>query len=638
MDGRHTDLSISVKLAACLAVFLAASCGGLARRNIPSVIVLGIDGMDPKFLEEHWADLPNLDKLRRAGEFKRLATTMPPQSPVAWSTFITGTGPEQHGIYDFVHRDPRTMLPFSSMGETAEPAHSFSIGPYRFPLTAAKVRTFRRGEAFWQRLAERHIPIQVLRMPTNYPPVDCEGESLAGMGVPDMEGTFGTFTFFTDDALESLRDVPGGRIVPVQVQSQRTVMRVPGPSNTYRKDQAATFVDVTVDVDPTEPVARFTVQDRSFILRQGEWSEWIEVDFPIVPGLKSAHGMFRLYAKRLSTEFRVYCSPVNVDPSRPELKISVPASYSGRLARATGLYYTQGIAEDTAALRQGIFDRGEYLSQSRMVAREHIALLKQAVLEFRGGFLFFHFFGVDQGSHMLWRRFDSDLLGIYKMVDAAVGWVCERAKGATILVMSDHGFSTFDRAVNLNTWLLKEGLLKLKDPYARDEGELFANVDWSRTRAYALGLNALYINLSGRERNGIVSKSAAPGLVEQIASRLKGFRDPEKDAAVVTGSWAPHPRFEGDVQYAPDLVVGFNAGYRASWGGALGSVSAAAIEDNLDAWIGDHCIDAQHVPGVLIGSRKSQAPDPQLKDLPVSILGLFGVPTGRSYTGRDLYH
>ena len=204
------------------------------------------------------------------------------------------------------------------------------------------------------------------------------------MGVPDMQGTFGTFTFFTDDPLESARDVPGGRIVPIRMENRRTLLRVTGPANTFRKDQAASFVDITADVDTAEPVARFTVQDRSFILREGEWSDWIEVEFPILAGLKSARGMFRLYAKRLSPEFRVYCSPINVDPLRPELKISAPASYSGRLARATGLYYTQGIAEDTAALRQDIFDRKEYLSQSRMVAREHSALLKQAVSEFRG--------------------------------------------------------------------------------------------------------------------------------------------------------------------------------------------------------------------------------------------------------------
>ncbi len=164
-----------------------------------------------------------------------------------------------------------------------------------------------------------------------------------------MQGTFGTFTFFTDDALESARDVPGGQIVPVRLDNHRTVLRIPGPTNAFRKDRSLSFVDVTADVDTAEPVARFAVQDKLFILREGEWSDWIEVEFPIISGLKSASGMFRVYAKQLSPEFRIYISAVNVDPLRPELKISVPRSYSAHLARAAGLYYTQGIAEDTAA-------------------------------------------------------------------------------------------------------------------------------------------------------------------------------------------------------------------------------------------------------------------------------------------------
>ena len=620
--GRSADAARASAYATliCLALLSVASCGA-PRQDLPSVIVLGIDGMDPGFLEAHWADLPNLDKLRRSGEFKRLRTTMPPQSPVAWSTFITGTGPAEHGIYDFVHRDPRTMLPFSSMGETEQPSHSLSIGPYQFPLVAAKIRNFRRGKPFWQTLAERKIPVKILRMPMNYPPAESDGESLAGMGVPDMQGTFGTFTFFTDDALESARDVPGGQIVPVRLENHRAILHVPGPINTLRKDRSLSYVDVTADVDTVEPVARFTIQDKSFILREGEWSDWIEVEFPIVSGLKSASGMFRLYAKQLSPEFRIYVSAVNVDPLRPELKISVPRSYSAHLARATGLYYTQGIAEDTAALRQNVFDRKEYLAQSNLVAREHIALLKQAVSEFRGGFLFFHFFGVDQNSHMLWRKFDGELLETYKMVDAMVGWVVEQAKTATIIVMSDHGFSTFDRAVNLNTWLVREGFMRLKDLYSTDEGELFPNVDWSKTQAYSLGLNAIYLNLSGRERNGIVPRIAAAGVLEQIAGRLKTFRD--NGTAVVPTTWSPHPKFDGDIKYEPDLVAGYAPGYRSAWGGALGSVAAVMVEDNRDAWIGDHCIAPQFVPGALISNRRSPIANPDLKDLPVSILRMF---------------
>ena len=200
------------------------------------LIVIGADGMDPGFVERHWSDLPNLARLRDTGGFRRLSTTTPPQSPVAWSTFITGLDPAEHGILDFVHRDPRTMLPFSSMSRTLEPRFQIPLGPYILPLSPARVTTLRRGRAFWEILASRHIPITIMRLPVNFPPVTA-GEALAGMGVPDLRGTQGTFTYFTDDPEELSREVPGGRIVKVHGENGRFVLPLEGPPNTLRKDQ-----------------------------------------------------------------------------------------------------------------------------------------------------------------------------------------------------------------------------------------------------------------------------------------------------------------------------------------------------------------------------------------------------------------
>jgi predicted AlkP superfamily phosphohydrolase/phosphomutase len=603
----------------CALALLLAACGARPA-NHAAVIVLGIDGMDPGFLEAHWADLPNLDRLRRDGEFQRLATTMPPQSPVAWSTFITGTDPTQHGIYDFVSRNPHTLLPFSSLGET-EPARGISIGSYRIPLGSPKVHTFRRGAAFWETLKRRGIPVTLVKVPMDYPPEDDAAAALSGLGVPDMQGTFGTFTFFTDDSsfIGATRAVSGGRMVPVRVENGRAVLRVPGPANPFRSDARETAVEMSVDIDPAQPVARFTLASiaspaanaTAFILRQGEWSDWVQAEFPLIAGLPSARGMFRVYAQHLVGGFRVYVSPVNIDPSSPEAKISAPNNYSASLAGKAGLYYTQGIPEDTAALRQHVFSRAEYLAQSRMASREQLALLKQSVTDFRGGFLFFHFFGVDQDSHMLWRKFDADLLETYRMVDEAIGWVRGHSGNATLVVMSDHGFSTFTRAVNLNTWLLSQGYLKLRRPVTEDAHDVSANADWSRTQAYAMGLNSLYLT-SGTNRNAILT---------EIAAKLKAFRDPDTGAPVVTSVWQPHSRSA----YAPDLIAGYAPGYRCAWDAALGGISRAIVEDNQDEWIGDHCIDPQFVPGVLLVNRKSGLANPGLQDLPAWILARFGV-------------
>ena len=182
--------------------------------------------MDPGFVEQHWKDLPNLARLAKSGAFHRLATTIPPQSPVAWSTFITGMNPGGHGIFDFVHRDPATMKAFSSMGEVERPTRTFPLGAYEIPLAGGRVRQFRHGRAFWQTLGEHGIPVVLLRMPNNFPPVANKGRTLSGMGTPDLNGTFGTFTFYTDNPVEAAREVSGGRIVPVKLKDDGVALTI----------------------------------------------------------------------------------------------------------------------------------------------------------------------------------------------------------------------------------------------------------------------------------------------------------------------------------------------------------------------------------------------------------------------------
>jgi predicted AlkP superfamily phosphohydrolase/phosphomutase len=594
--------------------------------------------MDPVFLERHWDSLPNLDRLRRRGDFRRLGTSIPPQSPVAWSTFITGMDPGGHGIYDFVHRNPQTLMPFSSMAETSEATRTISVGPYVLPLSRGKVRSLRHGTAFWQVLADHGIPATILRMPTNFPPIECEGEYLAGMGVPDMRGTFGTFSFYTDDPAAVPKQVPGGQIIPVQLTGSRVTLQVEGPSNTLRKDRSRSTLPLIVDVDPLEPAARFEAPGSSFILKEGEWSGWIRVHFPLLGPWKSASGMFRVYAKKLRPDFQIYVSPINIDPAEPELPISSPGSYSRELAGALGPFYTQGMAEDTAALRQGVFSVEEYVAQSRIVSNEHLGILKYALQHFTEGILFFHFFGVDQDSHMLWGKYEPQLLDTYRLADNAVGWAMQLAPDANLIVMSDHGFTTFARSVHLNTWLYNEGYLALDDPANLGDEELFTHVNWSRTQAYALGLNGVYLNLKGRERNGIVEPGERRELLRQISERLTSFRDPENGKPVVKEVYVTRDVFRGDtLDSAPDLIVGYSSPYRASWQTALGAVPRNVIEDNIEQWRGDHCIAASEVPGVLLGSRKPRVADPQLTDVTTTILAYFGVNRPPAMTGRDLY-
>jgi predicted AlkP superfamily phosphohydrolase/phosphomutase len=622
----------------CVAVLGALQIGCVKAQSEQvnkKLIVLGIDGMDPKFLEDHWDVLPNLNQLRHTGGFERLETTIPPQSPVAWSTVITGMEPQGHGIFDFIHRDPVKMQPYSSMSATEAPDNTLSIGPWILPLSEGRVKTFRRGQAFWQLLAAQHVPSVILRMPTNFPPVECEGEALSGMGTPDLLGTFGTFTYFTSDPKEKIHDVPGGRIVPVTVANHKVVLKLEGPPNSLRKDQAITSVTMTAYVDPAQPVARFEVGDQQFVLKEGEWSRWVTADFPMVRGVAYAHGMLRVFAKRLGQDFRVYVSPINLNPTQQDLPITQPVSYGRQLAKAVGPFYTQGMAEDTAALRQGVLDRHEYLEQSRLVANEHLAILHQAVKDLKSGFLFFHFFGIDQNSHMLFGTYDDELLETYRRVDQEIGWVRQTAPDATLLVMSDHGFSTFDRAVHLNSLLRKEGLLTLIDD-SKPGGESFENIDWSRTQAYAVGLSGIYVNQFGRERDGIVQAGPdTDAVLQKIISKLKDLRDPASGKAVVDSVYTNFQA--GNSHNGPDLIVGFNPSFRASWQTALGATPLAVIENNDEAWLADHIIAPKFVPGVLLSNRKLKAEHPRLVDIPATVLQEFNVPLGSGMTGKSVF-
>jgi hypothetical protein len=476
-------------------------------------------------------------------------------------------------------------------------------------------------------------------MPANFPPADCEAESLAGMGTPDLTGSNGSFSFFTTDSAETRTEAFGGRIVPIKVENGRADLRIEGPPNSLRKDHAVVAVNMAVHPDPDVPAARFDLGDQQFVLRQGEWSEFVRASFPLIRGLKSASGIFRVYLKQVHPNLSVYVSPVNLDPRDPALPISTPASYSRQLADSLGAFYTQGIAEDTAAYRAGVLSKDEFLEQSRRVLSDSLRMFRYELDRFSNGLLFYYFSSVDQNSHMLWGKYEADLLPIYQAVDTAIGEAMQKAGTTTkLLVISDHGFARFDRAVNLNTFLMQNGFLTLDDPRNVGDSELFAHVDWSRTLAYAIGLNGIYISQEGRELGGIVPAADKQMVAEKIAARLKDFRDPVSGEPVVSEVYFPETAFQGrNLKYSPDLFVGFRRGYRASWQTALGAVPKLAIEDNTQAWIADHCMASDQVPGVILSNREIGATAPQLWDVTATVLEEFGVPKASGMIGKEVF-
>ena len=613
------------------------------KAQIKRAVILGFDGMDPELTERFIAEgkLPNLAKLREQGTFRKLRTTFPAISPVAWSTFMTGVNPGKHNIYDFLARDLSNYLPYLSSAEIKGPKRSWKIGKYTIPLGGPRIKGMRRGTPFWHWLGEAGIFCSVIRVPVTFPPEKFPGVLLSGMCVPDLKGSQGTFCLCTTRA-SSDKFREGGVRVPVERNGSLCRSYVPGPEDLLKGGAGGELrVNFEIHPDKSENQARFTVDSEAFTLNVGEYSEWIPVKFKAGVGF-SAHGICRFYLKELSPEVEVYVTPVNIDPGRPDLPISHPVTYSIYLAKLFGPYATLGLAEDTWALNEKVLDDQAFLSQCYANHDDRERMLFDALEKTQQGLCACVFDTTDRVQHMFWRYLDDDhpaardvprdqrpsvIQDLYVRMDELIGRVMQQIDDKTLLmVVSDHGFKSFNRCVNLNAWLHQNGYLTLKSGKT-ESGDWFEDVDWSRTRAYTMGLNGLYLNLKGREREGIIDPGAdGNALKEELRRKLDGLVDPASGHVGITGVFDCDSVYAGPyVDNAPDLIVGYGGGFRASWDSVMGKVTSEIFEDNLKAWSGDHCIDPRLVPGVLFCNRKISDEKPAIVDVAPTILKLFGL-------------
>jgi predicted AlkP superfamily phosphohydrolase/phosphomutase len=406
-----------------------------------------------------------------------------------------------------------------------------------------------------------------------------------------------------------------------------------------------------VYLDPERPVAKLDVQGREFVLQQGDWSDWIRVEFKALPLFASVSAIARFYLKQVRPEFELYVTPLQINPENPGgMQISTPKGWSHELCEEMGYFYTQELPEDTKALTYKILNGHEFWQQAQFVYDERQQAFDHIVGNWKEGLLFFYFSSVDQNSHMLWNYMDPEHPGhtedellvegirtVYRELDDIIGRALEVIdEETTFIVMSDHGFAPFYWQVNLNTWLAEKGYAVL-DPSRSRESILFGAVDWSRTKAYALGLNGLYVNLRGRERRGIVN----PGeeherLLARLEQDLLEMVDPRNGRRAVSLVVNTRRDFHGPlVDSGPDLLVGYSWGYRSSWSSPLGEYPQEIFVDNEDAWSGDHSMDYRLVPGVLISNRPITLDEPALYDLTVAVLDEYGVEKPPEMIGRD---
>ena len=609
-------------------VLLPAACGRDAPRVEQRLVILGFDGMDP-VLTRQWMDdgsLPNFSRLADMGGFHDLATSNPPQSPVAWSDFATGSGPGGHGIYDFLRRDPATYLPDFSIARSVPPQDFLSLFGMQLPLDDGEIVNRRIGTPFWSVVEGQGGRATVLRVPVTFPP-DPIHRMMAGMGVPDLLGTQGTYTIY------STRPA-----TPAETSSTRYVYMRPddagrietvleGPAHPLKPDAPA--LSTPLLLEPAGEGVRIRLGDADIRLKPGDWSDWITLDFNYF-GPAAVHGIVRVYLLGGYPRVQLYVSPINIDPREPVVPLSSPAGYAADMADRFGLYHTIGMPEETWSLNEGHLTDRAFLDVVRKTLHEQELMYYDALDNRDSDVLVSVFVQTDRVSHMFYRGIDPQhplfaetgeeargaVRWIYTEADRVLGETLKRLGPADrLVVVSDHGFAPFRRAVNLNRWLLDEGLLKLKDGNL-ESSVGFTAVDWSRTKAYALGLNSLFINRRGREANGIVEQAEAAQVMQRIMTGLPALQDPQTGLRVVREVFDGGAVYAGNANAdAPDLVVGYEPGFRASWQTTLGAVPMTLVDDNDRKWSGDHCIAPEAVPGVLFTSFRTDAPPGSIRDI-----------------------
>jgi predicted AlkP superfamily phosphohydrolase/phosphomutase len=623
-----------------------------SRSRIKKFVILGLDGMDHALTEKLMAEgkLPNLARLREQGCFKPLATTIPSLSPVAWSSFQTGSNPGKHNIFDFLTRDKQNYQPRLSSVDIRGPRRKINLGRYQLPLGRADIRLLRKGKPFWITLGDHGIFSSVLRVPITFPPEKFHGVQLSGMCVPDLRGTQGMFSSYTTRAPRN-DERTGGEVFHMTKNGDTFEAELIGPANPFSKDNSVMKCPFVVTIRGAA-AADIKINGSTYGLKKDVYTEWIKVSFKVAPGVRVG-GICKFLLQSTTPEFELYVTPVNLDPEKPAMPISHPRIFSAYLAKRQGPFATLGLAEDSWALNEKVLVDESFIQQCIGMDQEREKMFFDALDKVKRGLCVCVFDGSDRIQHTFWRHIDKDhpayqeqppqhrrnvIQELYERMDSLVAKVSEQCNGAetVLMVISDHGFNTFRYGVDLNRWLEENGYLKVRSE-KRDQKNLVA-VDWSQTRAYALGLAGIYLNLKGREAQGIVDPGdEATRLRREIADKLRVLTDLERGQPAIKQVYNALEVYRGPYKdEAPDLIVGYNRGYRASWETAIGQVTDRVFHDNTKAWSGDHCIDHSLVPGVLFCNRPVAAERPRLIDIAPTVLDMFGVEVPNYMDGRPL--
>lgn len=625
------------------------------------VIILGFDGVERSIVDKmlEAGELPNLAKLRERGMYGTVKTSIPPQSPVAWASFATCKNPGNHGLFDFIIRDPRRYVPRVGFGtvQDAKPAADGSL------VTPAKGINYRKGEPFWVAADKQGARCKILSVPFMFPPDALErGCMLSGEGVPDIRGTTSTF-FWLSDAFtpaELEESLSGGIRVPITFNGDSATVQIPGMRRLLAKDKEYVQSPVELTVDRETHTVRFAVGDRSQVVPEHGWSEWFEWSFQQTQAY-TVRAIGRFYVSQAGEHVRIYMTCLQFHPRAPYMTFTSPTSYAGELADRYGLYETIGWRYDTHAVRQGALAEGPFLdvAAAAMKWQERLTLDELETDAF--DLLISMSTATDRVAHMFWRfrdpqhpmytaegakEFGRAIENTYALMDETVGGVMARLRDTDLLiVLSDHGFQSFRTGFSVNTWLVRNGYLSIKgrpDSETANTDKQFLDLggngpyDWANTMAYGLGFGSIYLNLEGRERDGVVSPEDAPGLLAEIKDKLLSLTDPATGDKVFSNVYTKEVYQGIAAADAPDIELGYAVGYQTAKTSAAGAAPADLFGPNKDKWSGEHAAsDPANAPGVLFAGRVL-AGNAALIDLGATALAYLGLEIPGDFEGKSL--
>jgi predicted AlkP superfamily phosphohydrolase/phosphomutase len=582
-------------------------------------LIIGLDAFDPVFFETlaSQGKLPNLSPYIERKGYAHFQVSNPPQSEVSWTSIATGLDPSEHGMFDFVHRDPQTYALHVSLLPTGK-----ALGGVQF------IRPF-NARTIFDVAAERGYPATSLWWPATFPArPDSPVRTLPGLGTPDIQGRLGVGMLFSSES--GLPDKQGKTpLRPFELTGQnRYRFALEGPQRQTSQGPQSALLEMELLIKD-EQQAELRIGKQVLKLELNRWTPILEISFKM-GFLVNVHAITRLILTQTQPTVQLYALPLQIHPIHALWRYGTPAAFVKDAWNTAGPFLTLGWPQDTTGLEDGCISDQNFLDLCDSIVAAREKLLLHQLDGFREGLLASVFDSLDRVQHMFWRDRPDVIEGWYTKLDSIIGKVNARLapssnKPLRLLIVSDHGFKNFDYKVNLNTWLIQQGFLEPKIP--SQEGDL-KGADWSRSQAYAIGLNSLYLNLSGREGQGSVSPAQREQVGEQIRQRLLDWKGPDGRAVVQQA----YSKDGGSLAaYGPDLLVGYTPGYRASPDTGLGAWKAQPLEPNHDHWGADHCYDPLAVPGVLFyNGDLSNHPAPSYRDIPA--LAIDATPDARGST------